>query len=129
MKILVLDDDASLLEAIRGILEMHQHEVCCVDDAVRAVETVKNDAYDVVLLDYKMPDHDGIWFMQNAGLPRETKVLLMTAYVNRDVIDRMFKLGVSGYIIKPFDAEDLMRHLEFLAGPSRASSPDLDPGL
>ncbi len=59
-----------------------------------------------------MPVRDGIWFMENAKLPRRTKVLLVTAHVYRKMINRMFRLGVTGYIIKPFDETGLLRQLE-----------------
>jgi len=113
MKILILDDDPNVLEALRVTLSMHEHEVDCVDNAEDAVELTAKNTYDFVLVDYKMPDKDGVWFMENAKLPSETKALLMTAYLNRDVINKMFSVGVSGYLLKPFDEEELLRHLEF----------------
>jgi AmiR/NasT family two-component response regulator len=53
--------------------------------------------------------------MEQVKLPKKTKVLLITAYVNRDVITRMFQLGASGYLIKPFDEDDLLHHIEFFS--------------
>ena len=113
MKILILDDDTTLLEAVSSMLALHGHDVDTSDDAEEAVGKVADGAYDFILADYKMPDKDGMWFMQNATIPRETKVLLITAYADRQVINRMFDLGASGYIIKPFDEAELLRNLEF----------------
>ena len=113
MKILILDDDAELLSALERILVDHGHDVDCCDDAVKAVSMVAENAYKLLLVDYKMPEHDGIWFMKNVDLPQNTKVLLITAYVNREVINRMFELGASGYLIKPFDEDELMRHIDY----------------
>ena len=113
MKILILDDNRNLLESLRMVLIEHDHEVDCSDNAGQAVGMVDKEQYDCVLVDYKMPEKDGIWFMKNANLARKTKVLLITAYVNRSVINRMFELGASGYLIKPFNEEELLRHLEF----------------
>lgn len=113
MKILVLDDEVSLLQSLKRMLEDQDHSVDCADNAKEAVAKVRDAQYDVILVDYKLPENDGIWFMQNADLPRETKVLLITAYVNRRVINQMFELGASGYLIKPFDEEELLRHLAF----------------
>lgn len=113
MRILILDDDKSLLEALRSMLEQHDYEVHIADNAKDAVRLVKTNSYDVILADYKMPGEDGIWFMKNSKLPRKTKVLLCTAYANRDVINKMFELGASGYLIKPFDEEEILRNLEF----------------
>ena len=80
---------------------------------------VKDGAYDFVLLDFKMPTHDGIWFMKNAEIPQSTKVLLVTAYVNREVINEMFKLGACGYLIKPVKVEEIRDHLEFHSTQTR----------
>jgi len=118
MKILIVDDEKALLKALKRLLEEHDHDVECVDNAKRAVEMVKESTYDVILVDYRMPENDGMWFMDNAEIPSTTKVLLITAYVNRKVINRMFELGAAGYLIKPFSEEDLLRHLDFYVNPS-----------
>jgi DNA-binding response OmpR family regulator len=129
MNILVLDDDPHLLAALRSVLHERGHEVDCASEADDAADLARSKAYDFILVDYRMPGHDGVWFMENTNIGRRTRVLLMTAYVNRRVIDRMFSLGACGYIIKPFDDEALMRHLEFHAGcevpaVSRAATGD-----
>lgn len=115
MKILVLDDDTSLLESLKNSLELQSHEVHCSSNAKDAVNKVSEHVYDVMLVDYKMPENDGIWFMKNAKISKKTKVLLITAYVNREIINKMFSLGASGYLIKPFGENDLLRHINFLA--------------
>jgi len=113
MKILLLDDEASLLKAISLVLVDLGHAVDCFTDSAEAAKTIETGEYDFAMVDYMMPVHDGLWFMKNARIPRKTKVLLMTAFVNRAVIDKMFKLGVRGYLIKPIDQEDLIQHLSF----------------
>lgn len=115
MKILILDDDPNVLEALRVSLSHHKHDVACVDNAEEAVGLVEQETYDFVLVDYRMPEKDGVWFMENANMPPATKALLMTAYLNRDVINKMFSVGVAGYLLKPFDEDELLRHLEFHA--------------
>ena len=122
MRILVVDNDKGMLRALKELLTCYGHEVACAGSAEEGIAADPN-SFDFVLLDYKMPKHDGGWFMQNANLDRKTRVLLVTAYVSKDVIKRMFDLGVSGYLVKPFDADDLMRHLEFFSG---APIPEMD---
>ena len=121
MKILIVDDNKNLLDSLKRILEHHHHEVDCSDNAKQAVKMVEKGDYQFVLVDYKMPKNDGIWFMKNVTLPRQTKVLLITAYVNRAVIDKMFELGACGYLIKPFDDQELLRHMAFYANPKPSS--------
>ena len=115
MKILILDDDKDLLTAVRLMLIQHDHEVDCSDNAEQAVDMVTDGDYDFVLVDYKMPENDGIWFMKNVDRPKKTKALLVTAFVNREVINRMFALGACGYLIKPFNEEEIIRHLDFFS--------------
>ena len=118
MKLLVLDDDRAMLSALKDLLAKYEHAVDCCDNARDAVDMVAKGDYDFVLVDYKMPDNDGIWFMHNAKLPRKTKAILITAYVNRDIIKKMFALGACGYLIKPFDDQEILRHIAFYSVPS-----------
>lgn len=113
MKILVLDDHRGFREEVESILTRHGHHVVGVESAEQAIPLVENGDYDFVLVDYQMPEHDGIWFMQNVRKPRRTRAILSTAIVNRQIIDAMFKAGASGYLIKPFDEDDLLMHLRF----------------
>ncbi len=123
MKILILDDNESLVMALKGILQNNGHEVDGCLTATDAIAMLGENTYDLILLDYKMPTNDGIWFMTEADVPRTTKVLLMTAYVHRNVINTMFKLGACGYMMKPFDEEELLRNLDFfLPSPTSAAA-------
>jgi len=113
MKILLIDDDEQVLDSLRQMLEAQGHEADSVGNADDALPMVKDGGYDFVLVDFKMPHHDGIWFMKNADIPKSTKVLLLTAYVNREVINEMFKLGARGYLIKPLNGDEIRDHLDF----------------
>ena len=73
MRILVVDDDTKLLAEVRGILERHGHSVDVSDNAEAALLLVKDATYDFILVDYRMPDHDGLWFMGQVKLPKRTK--------------------------------------------------------
>lgn len=117
MRILIVDDNESLVTALKGILQNNGYDVDGANCASDAVALIKDNTYDFILLDYKMPYHDSIWFMREAHIPRTTKVLLITAYVQRNVINTMFKLGACGYMIKPFDEEELLRNLTFFHPP------------
>jgi CheY-like chemotaxis protein len=124
MRILVLDDHKGFRDEVLGMLARNGHEGDGVGTAVEAIPLVESGGYDFVMVDFSMPEHDGLWFMTNAKRPRHTKALLVTAHVYREVINKMFALGAVGYIIKPFDEEDLIRHLDFYSrsgGPNRVA--------
>ncbi len=113
MRILVLDDDADMVAALSLALRDCNLDVDEATSANDAIELMRKNEYDMILLDYVMPQHDGIWFMMNAPLTQSTKVLLITGHLERKMINTMFDLGVCGYLIKPFEAEDLIRNIIF----------------
>ena len=125
MRVIIIDDDDTLTSALKLLLEAHNYEVETFSNALDAVVPVEAGDCDFVLVDYKMPGHDGIWFMENTNIPASTRIILVTAYVNPAVIKRMFALGVSGYLIKPFDEEELLRNLRFFA-PGSEGAPATD---
>jgi DNA-binding response OmpR family regulator len=113
MKILVIDDDKPLREEVKKILIAAGHNADCVGSAMEALPMAGSGKYDFLLVDYRMPEHDGVWFMRNVKLPKHTRALLVTSYLDRALIGKMFRAGAVGYVIKPFDEEELLRHLEF----------------
>lgn len=113
MKILVLDDHDGFREEVLGMLTRNRHECTGVGSAEAAIPLAESGDFDLVLVDYSMPTHDGVWFMQHVRLPWKTKAMLVTAHTQRDMMNRMFKLGIVGYLVKPFDEDDLLRHLAF----------------
>lgn len=113
MKILVIDDDADLRATLVIILNELGYEADAVGSAEQAVKTIEQNVYDFIFLDFKMPERDGSWFMKHAEIPNTTKVLLMTAYLNRVMLNDMFKLGIRGYLIKPIEMDEIQKHIEF----------------
>lgn len=129
MRVLVLDDDLSILKVVKTVLALSGHEVDCADNAVAAVEMTKKHRYEIVLFDYKMDEHDGIWFLENMNLSPSTKAILMTGYGNRTLVNRVFELGASGYLMKPFTADELLKHVEYHGAKLSACMFPPDEGM
>ncbi len=91
--------------------------------APEAVSLTETGEYDFILLDYYMPGHDGLWFMRNVSKPPQTKVILMTAQNSLYIATAIIQCGGDGYIIKPFDEEQLLQHLMFYAHSSDRTEP------
>ena len=124
MKVLVLDDHRGFREEVVAMLVRNGYEADSVDSAAAAIPLAESGQYAFILVDYNMPEHDGLWFMQNIRLPRGTKAILVTGYVNRRLINCMFEAGVVGYLIKPFEEPDLIHHLVFHSrGPAGPPEP------
>lgn len=113
MKILVVDDHDGFRQEVVSMLKKNGYAAEDVGTSDAAIPLVERGTYDFVLLDYSMPVHDGLWFMQNVKKPDCTKFLLMTAQKNLYIIFAMIRAGSDGYIIKPFDEANLLQHLDF----------------
>lgn len=127
VKVLLVDDEEYLLSAVERVLIELGHTVDCISNAEKAIEMIETGGYDFAFIDYMMPIHDGIWFMKKARIPRTTKVLLMTGYIDREIITTMFKLGARGYLIKPIEKEEIEHHIAFHSGnrPGADSAPNV----
>ena len=126
MKVLVIDDYKGFRDELRRMLTRHGHEVDDSESASEAVAPAETGNYDVILLDYQMPENDGLWFLRNARVPRRTKVLLVTSHTEPRLIAEMFRAGAAGYLIKPFDEDDLIRNLAFYTNGRALPRTDME---
>lgn len=124
LRVLLVDDNEAFLKELAALLERNGYTVDVCTNAVDAVERLANDSYEFVFVDHKMPEKDGLWMIEHARKTRETKILLLTGSVSRDVIGRAFRLGACGYLIKPVDESDVMRHLMFHSHAEMAGGHD-----
>jgi len=113
MRLLVVDDDERVRTSIRIMLASLGHCTDEADSASAGIRLLERHQYDVILIDFYMPVHDGLWFMKHAALPKNSVTLMITGLLDRDHLDEMFESGIRGYIAKPFSCDDLFRQLEF----------------
>jgi CheY-like chemotaxis protein len=122
MKILVVVDDQRTREVIIQWLTRLGYSVDDAESAEDALQLAEQNRYDVVIVDYQMPEHNGLWFMRHANLPHGTVSLLITGHMSRQIVSEMFSAGIRGYLAKPFTPADLTRHLEFYSQRDRAEA-------
>jgi len=110
MKILVVDDDAIVIKSCRRILEAEGFEVMTVPGADEALENVKRYDFDLLLMDVKMPKHDGIFLMREIkkNWP-DMPIIVMSGYPTPETIADVFKLGATQFIPKPFRPDELTK--------------------
>jgi two-component system response regulator AtoC len=107
-RVLVVDDEPSLLRLLRGFLEQRSYQVDVTDRGQKALRLIRHNAYDLVLLDLKMPDQDGIATLQEIKkIGNSPPVMLMTAYGTVQHAVNAFKYGASDFISKPLSLEAL----------------------
>ena len=104
-KVLIVDDSAFMRMLLKQKLSgLEQTEMLEAANGKQAIETAKKQNPDLILLDIVLPDITGETVLSNlrkGGI--KSKVIMVTAVGQKPVIERCEKLGISGYIIKPFD--------------------------
>jgi DNA-binding response OmpR family regulator len=111
-RILVVDDEPMVCISLANWLREENYFVKTVNDGPSAIESLKQEAWDIVLLDYKMPGMDGIEVLhQIKEIAPGTLVLMMTAYASVSNSVQAMKEGAYDYIIKPLDVEELSMNL------------------
>lgn len=109
MNILVVDDDMIVLNSCKRVLEAEGFEVHLASNANKALEVIESDGFGLLLIDVKMPEHDGIWLIQEIkGKCPEIPIVVMSGYPTSKTIANGFKLGANGFIAKPFTPDELI---------------------
>ncbi len=112
-KILVVDDDPSVLESVALILDTFGYGVTTCDHPAKALAALQSDRFDVVLSDIRMPGMSGIEFLGKIrGFNAEIPVILMTAYAELDAAISAIRNGAFDFIIKPFNMHYLAQCVE-----------------
>ena len=113
MNILLADDDRSLRRVLQFKLNKAGYNVTTVENGQKALDCLREDRWDLLLSDIKMPDIDGIELLELAKqLQPNLKVILITAYATVSQAVQAVKLGAFDYITKPFEDEELLAAID-----------------
>lgn len=109
MRILLVEDEESIREALRLNLELEGYEVVATGNGKKALEYTQNQHFDLLLLDVMLPDVDGFTITEQVRLSNhDMPILMLTA---KDMAqDRVLglKKGADDYLTKPFNLEELL---------------------
>ena len=115
MKILIIDDDEWIRDSLRIFFEAEGCHVVVLETAEEGLAELKFQAYDLIIVDYKLPGLDGIEFLKRTyDEQADAMKVLITAYRTDSVISEARKLKIQGFIQKPFTSESLMDSLAHL---------------
>ena len=107
-RIMIVDDDALTLKNLRRILEKAGHQVSTYSHPQRALDRLKQTAYDLLISDVKMPDMDGFTLLNHAKrISRGIEVILITGFASLSDAVEATKMGSFQYLAKPFDPEQV----------------------
>lgn len=108
-KILVIDDERSIRNTLKDILEYEKYQVDLAEDGQQGIELIRKNEYDTVLCDIKMPGMDGIEVLQKIQiLVPDVPVIMISGHGNIDTAVESIKKGAFDYIEKPLDLNRLL---------------------
>jgi DNA-binding NtrC family response regulator len=108
-KILIIDDERSIRNTLKEILEYEKYKVDEAEDGVKGLEMIHENHYDLVLLDIKMPKMDGIEVLEKAMLENvETPFIMISGHGNVETAVECVKKGAYDYLQKPPDLNRLL---------------------
>ena len=108
-KILVIDDERAIRNTLKDILEYEKYQVELAENAVSALKAVKNNEFDIILCDIKMPETDGLELLPELiDLQPDTPVVMISGHGNIDTAVEAIKKGAYDFIEKPLDLNRLL---------------------
>ncbi|MBI3747527.1 MAG: response regulator transcription factor [Chloroflexi bacterium] len=128
-RVLVVDDEAPIIELVRGYLEREGMEVIEAADGGVGLELIRERAPDVVVLDVMLPGIDGFEVLRRAREFSDAYVIMLTA--RAEEIDRIVGLsvGADDYLVKPFSPRELVARVKTLLRRPRVARREGDGGV
>lgn len=107
-RILVVDDEENIREVIKEYAEFEGHQVSEACDGMQAFEMVKNNDYDIIIMDVMMPRLDGYSACKEIRKIKQIPVLMLSA--RGEEYDKLFgfEIGIDDYVVKPFSPKEVM---------------------
>lgn len=116
MRVIIAEDEALIRMDLKEMLEEAGHEVVGeAADGDVAVQLTRQRHPDMVIMDVKMPRLDGLAAAKIIGQEKLAPVLIVTAFSQKDLVEEASRAGAMGYIVKPFDRDDLYPAMEVAA--------------
>jgi response regulator RpfG family c-di-GMP phosphodiesterase len=113
VRILIVDDDLAVRNAIGMLLQEEGYETTMVDNAETALEMARAEEYPLVISDMRMPGKDGAWLRDRLHEARpDTAIIMLTAFGDTEAAVEALHKGATDYLLKPPRVTDLIRAIE-----------------
>jgi DNA-binding NtrC family response regulator len=112
-KIMLVDDEERFRTTLSKMLRAQGLEVTALGSGREALEELHHQAYDVIVLDVRMPDMDGIATLTEIKkIAPQIEVIILTGHASMDAAVEIMRLGGYDYLLKPCPVEDLLAKIE-----------------
>ncbi|MFH1860514.1 MAG: response regulator [bacterium] len=112
-KILIVDDEKDLADILGAILQLEGHEITTVSDGYQAIEEAKNTNFDLIMMDIRLPEMNGVeTFIRIKKINPTVKVVMMTGFAVEDLIEEAINHGAYACIHKPFDLKKVIEIIQ-----------------
>lgn len=108
IRILLIEDDAHIAQSIQFFLEGEGFQIKVAAMARQAMELLKSEDFQLVILDVTLPDGNGFELFEEIKARKELPVIFLTALDGEEEIVKGFELGADEYITKPFRPRELL---------------------
>ena len=113
LRLLFVDDEEDLRSMLQQQLTEKGFAVDTADDGDRAIEILKKETYDVILLDIRMPRRSGIEVLKFIKQQKiSTRVIMLTAVDDLSTALEAVRMGATDYLTKPFNLNDLLHSIQ-----------------
>lgn len=119
-RILLIEDDLDMAEAIRLRLEANDFEIIVAHDGMEGLNKARTENPDLIILDVMLPKLDGFNLCRMLKFDEKHKsilIIILSAKVQKTDIERGKEVGADAYITKPFKAEELLAKIKELINP------------
>jgi len=124
--ILIADDEESIRAALSDLLKQNGYDVVAVADGYKAIEKIRNEEWDLALVDLKMPGLDGLAVLREiVKIKPHLMVMIVTGYATIESAVEAMKEGAYDYIVKPFAPDELLIRIEKALEKARLASENV----
>jgi len=129
MKILVVDDESIVLDSCKRVLEADGFDAYLVPSADKALDAMEQGDFALLLIDVKMPGHDGIYLMREVKEKwPDTPIIVMSGYHTLETIEEAIETGADAFIPKPFTPDELLEKIREVMEKEQGHGKNEGPG-
>jgi two-component system, OmpR family, response regulator VicR len=114
MRILICEDNTLALRTLSIVLEREGFVAETADDGNKALDYLRKNYYDLIIVDIHLPFHSGLEVIRHlrTDLKKDTPVIVLSAFSDHQMQKQAGEMGISGYILKPFNPTDMVNTIK-----------------